>query len=347
MEVIDTFELGFADRTLGLRLPDKRRREGQAIRDRLERIGLFRPSDHEHFTGSLTIPVLDVAGHVTELYGRRITAGLRPGTPLHLYLPAESRHAGRGVWNLAALQGSHEIILTEALIDALAFWCAGFRNVTASYGVEGFTQDHFEAFRRFGTRRALITYDRDEAGDQAAQKLAEKLMAQGIECFRIQFPKGMDANEYALKVHPASKSLGVVIRQALWLGSGKPTSISSASVTTPSKMIEAASPHAALAVQEELREVTPTPSETTLPASPVPTAASAEIACEVRENEVTFAFADRRYRVRGLSKNLAYELLKVNVLVSQGEAFHTSTPLICTPPRRAPPSSRKPPPSWD
>ena len=30
----------------------------------------------------------------------------------------------------------------------------------------------------------------------------------GIECFRVQFPKGMDANEYALKVQPAAKSLG-------------------------------------------------------------------------------------------------------------------------------------------
>ena len=30
----------------------------------------------------------------------------------------------------------------EALIDALTFWCAGYRNVTSSYGVEGFTSEH-------------------------------------------------------------------------------------------------------------------------------------------------------------------------------------------------------------
>ena len=30
----------------------------------------------------------------------------------------------------------------------------------------------------------------------------------GIECFRVQFPKGMDANEYALKTQPATKSAG-------------------------------------------------------------------------------------------------------------------------------------------
>ena len=42
-----------------------------------------------------------------------------------------------------------------------------------------------------------IAYDRDEAGDKAAAKLAEELMEMGIECFRVQFPKGQDANEYA------------------------------------------------------------------------------------------------------------------------------------------------------
>jgi hypothetical protein len=43
------------------------------------------------------------------------------------------------VWNVEALVSSKEIILCEALIDALTFWCAGYRNVTSAYGIEGFT----------------------------------------------------------------------------------------------------------------------------------------------------------------------------------------------------------------
>ena len=39
-------------------------------------------------------------------------------------------------------------------------------------------------------------------------------MAMGIECFRVLFPKGMDANEYALKVTPAAKALGVLLNKA-------------------------------------------------------------------------------------------------------------------------------------
>jgi len=216
--ILSRFKLGFANRTLGLRLPESTRKAGAEVRERLARIGILRDSGHEHFNGSLVISVQDEAGHVTEVYGRKITPNLRPGTPLHLYLPGPHR----GVWNLEAVQTSPEIILCEALIDALTFWCAGYRNVTAAYGIEGFTDDHLAAFQRYGTQRVLIAFDRDDAGEKAAAKLADKLMAAGIECYRIQFPKGMDANDYALKVQPAHKSLGIVIRKAVWLGQGAP-----------------------------------------------------------------------------------------------------------------------------
>ena len=43
----------------------------------------------------------------------------------------------------------------------------------------------------------------------------------GIDCYRVQFPKNMDANEYALKVQPAAKSLGIVLNKAAWLGKGQ------------------------------------------------------------------------------------------------------------------------------
>ncbi len=93
------------------------------------------------------------------------------------------------MWNELALEAHKEVILCEALIDALTFWCAGFHNVTAAYGVEGFTADHFAAFKRYGTDRVLIAYDRDEAGDRAAEKLSQRLLAEGIDCYRILFPQ--------------------------------------------------------------------------------------------------------------------------------------------------------------
>ena len=320
-DLIDHFKLGFANRTLGLRLPEKNRKAGAEVRSRLQRLGVLRDSGHEHFNGSLVVPVFDAGGNVVEVYGRKITPGLRPGTPQHLYLPGP--HAG--VFNREALT-SPELILCESLIDALTFWQAGFRNVTCAYGVNGFTDEHRAALRDAGTKCVLIAFDRDAAGDAAAEKLADMLMADGIECYRIQFPKGMDANEYAMKVQPAAKSLGLAIRKAEWLGAGKPTAVIS-TVCLASGADTASSSVAAVVVDE----ATPAAKENLaapidadpLPASPVPVLPP--VPMERGERDVTLTLGERRYRVRGLAKNLAYDTLKVNLLVSSGERFYVDT----------------------
>lgn len=324
-EVVEHFKLGYADRTLGLRLPQKNRVAGGEIRSRLQRIGIYRESGHEHFNGSLIVPVCDEQGDIQEVYGRKIRDDLRKGTPKHLYLPEECRAGSRGVFNIAALQAHKEIILCEALIDALTFWCAGYRNVTSAYGIEGFTDDMQAAFKRYGTQRVLIAYDRDEPGERGAAKVSELLMQAGIECFRIQFPKGMDANEYACKVQPAAKSLGVAIRKAVWLGKGKPPAQPDAepvAVLPPAPEAPSilASEHSSLAAAPAAKEEAPP-----LPASPLPETAQDDAPCEVRDNEILITLGDRRYRVRGLAKNLSFELLKVNLLASRNEAFFVDT----------------------
>jgi DNA primase catalytic core len=215
-ELVERFHLGFSDRMLGPALPDRNRLAGAELRGQLERLGIFRKSGHEHLRGSLVVPVMNLEGDVVQMYGRKINDNLRVGTEYHMYLPGPMR----GVWNEEAFVASKEIILCESLIDAMTFWCAGHRNVTASYGINGFTKDHRAAFEKHGTRRVYIAYDADEAGNKAAAKLAEELIGSGLECFRVEFPKGMDANEHALLTKPAAKSLGVLLNRATWLGKG-------------------------------------------------------------------------------------------------------------------------------
>lgn len=307
-ELIERHRVGFADRTLGLRLPEKTRKAGHEIRSRLQRLGLLRESGHEHFNGSIVIPVLSPSGEITEVYGRKINDNLREGTPYHLYLPGPHR----GVWNEAALSVHPEIILCEALIDALTFWRAGYRNVTASFGIEGFTADHLAAFRRLRIKRVLIAYDRDEAGERAAEKLAPQLIAQGLECYRIQFPKGMDANEYALKLKPAEKSLGLVIRKAVWLGKGP------APAESPGQQIEEMVTASAPAIAPlAASESAPIAADAVNPVAPTDAHPLAD--------EVVVSYGERRYRVRGLSKNLSYETLKINLHIAQGDAYYVDT----------------------
>ena len=75
---------------------------------------------------------------------------------------------------------------------------------------------------RAGTKAVRIAYDRDEAGNRAAEELGAKLNAKGIETYRVLFPKGMDANAYAKAVTPATQSLGLALRKAEWMGKGTP-----------------------------------------------------------------------------------------------------------------------------
>ena len=67
----------------------------------------------------------------------------------------------------------------------------------------------------------LIAYDRDEAGDRAAEKLAGELMAEGLDCYRVLFPKGWMRTSTRCKVEPAAKSLGVAIRIGAVAGQGQ------------------------------------------------------------------------------------------------------------------------------
>ena len=65
-EAVAAFKLGFVDRTLGLRLPQKNRAEGAALRERLQRLGLMRDSGHEHLRGRIVFPVVAESGSKTK-----------------------------------------------------------------------------------------------------------------------------------------------------------------------------------------------------------------------------------------------------------------------------------------
>jgi DNA primase catalytic core len=288
-EMVEHFKLGLSNRTLGLRLPAKNRAPGAAIRSRLEKLGLYRDTGHEHFSGSLVIPIFNLDGDVVQMYGRKITPNLRAGTPDHLYLPGPMR----GVWNEEAFIASKEIILCESLIDALTFWCAGYRHVTASYGVNGFTKDHRAAFEKHGTRRVYIAYDADEAGNKAAAKLAEELIQSGVECFRVEFPKGMDANEYARTTQPATKLFGMLLNRASWLGKGQRPGGRVAVPLLPSPAVAAApelvaAPKEKTAAKEKMIEqIAPKPEPAVIEAAAIEQEILAEIEAEASLIEAT------------------------------------------------------------
>jgi DNA primase catalytic core len=310
-EAIKTFRLGFADRTLGLRLPHKNRQTGAAIRERLEKLGVYRESGHEHLNGCLVVPILGPDGAVLGAYGRKIIENQSTGIK-HLYLPGPHR----GLWNPACL-GSREVILCEALLDALTFWTHGFKNVTTAYGVEGFTEETLDALVLAKTERVLIAFDRDEAGERGAAKVAERLMARGVECRRVLFPHGQDANDYARKVQPADKALAVLLNAAAWLGNG--------SGTLPPLAPAPSSLAACLAAPVPALPTPPVEAAKEKVVVPPPAVAPNTPAASVLRMQGEHGFLEmdgREYRVGGLEKTLGSDGLKVALRLKVGDRFH-------------------------
>jgi hypothetical protein len=205
------------------------------------------------------------------------------------------------------------VVLCEAPLDALTFWVNGIRNVTFFHGTGGFPDCLLDALLENRVRTIRLAYRADEAGNRAAARDAELLTARGIECFRVRFPWGMDANGYAQHqaavalreglATPAVKTLRVAVDAAEWMRG-----------TLDVPAIRAAAPasfHESEAASEDPA------------ASPAIPAPQRETPTLTRQGEYhVLTLGSREYRVGGLEKNNSLDVLKVSVRLRYGDDFH-------------------------
>jgi len=306
---LDRFGLGFADRSLGLRLPEASRKDGETLRRRLTQLGLWRESGHEHFNGCIVVPLHDRAGNVVSFYGRRIGKG----TVTHLYPPGPHR----GLFNPAAFQGE-ELILCEAVIDALTFCAHGIDYVSTLYGTEGWSDELVEAIRKM--RRVRLAYDADDAGNRAAERDGKRLREWGIEVHRIKFPWGMDVNSYAAKVTPAAKSLALLVNGAAWVGSPMATQAPAVEATVPIPAPAPAPSSSLVAAFVSSEGEASAKKEAASAPEPIASVPSASLA---QEGEAWFLRLEgREYRLTGLEKTLGTDAVKIGLRLKAGERFH-------------------------
>jgi DNA primase catalytic core len=340
--LIEHFTIGFSNRTLPYRLPAKNRHAGALIRNRLQALGILRNTGHEHFSGSMVVPITDADGIIVDIYGRKLRDDLRKGTAYHtgLHTPPAA------LFNVSVLTTTHEVILCQSVIDALTFWVNGFKQVVAHMGLTGFTADHLNLFKAYGIERVLIAYEKTEAGDQAAERISLLLNEHSIESFRIVFMHDMDANMFAVRHPPSMDSIGSVVRNAQWMGKGKPPALTKihpafkrldepavridiptlvedvAVINDVTETLEHISPLSQpISFVDQCAEVAPIVEQAVSP----PPIQTVEVTANVRDHDIEFYFDDRRYRIRGLFKNAINQHLKVNVLVHSGELLHVDT----------------------
>ena len=167
--------------------------------------------------------------------------------------------------------------------------------------------------------------------------VVQQLLDAGIDVYSLQLPPTLSINTYALQAGDPAEALGALLRTAHWLGKGQAVPVTTMPAPTTNNGMREDDVDEDVA-EDELEELIDDDEEdadldegvqvemspTIRTASPLPPAPH-EVEAEVDADEVRLTFGNRRYRVRGLSKNLSYDVLKVNVLVSNDTGLFVDT----------------------
>lgn len=149
--------------------------------------GLIDPQGRDTFYRRVIFP-LRQARHIVNLYGRSIHAGLP-----HRLLP--STKGGLFAWE--SVCSCSTVILVEGLFDLTVLWQAGFRNTTCAIGTH-LTDTQWQQLCDSSDRVVYLAFDQDanQAGQRAAQQLAQRLENAGMAAPIVHLPHGHDPNSY-------------------------------------------------------------------------------------------------------------------------------------------------------
>ena len=195
-EVIARFALGYAPsagdalcRHLKQKYPDKLLElSGLAARDAGGRV-------YDRFRRRIIFPIANESGKVVAFGGRALGDDLpkylnSPETPIYsksnvLY------HLDRAK---EALRQRDFAVLVEGYMDTIAVARAGVANVVASCGTS-LTETQVKLLGRF-TRRVVVNYDPDAAGQAATERSLAVLLEQGCDVRVLQLPGGADPDKF-------------------------------------------------------------------------------------------------------------------------------------------------------
>ncbi|AXR62011.1 CHC2 zinc finger domain-containing protein [Leptospira mayottensis] len=333
-EAITKFKIGYSDGSLSLTLPSRGTQVGFRIRDLYRDFGYFGISSNgtEHFRSRVVIPIYTRTGELCGMYGRKIEESKTLKTPNHKYLAG--RHIG--IWNEEDAFRKKELVLCESILDALTYWENGIRNVTCSYGVEGYTEELHQRILEKRISKIYIAYDGDTAGDKGAMSLYERFKKEEVELYRVRFPLNVDANEYALQSEQRQDALLQLLERSVKLTQENTTQEPKRRTVAKEEPTERSEEELTPQYKELFPiEITPRPQEELLTAEGLtalnengeenspPSQIQIQPEVKIFKEEVEVKFPERTYLAKGLYRNNAsLETLKVTLKVSQEERYH-------------------------
>lgn len=170
--------------------------------DTLMQAGLFNLSEgnrvFDAFQNRIMFPLTDDSGRILGFSGRIWTEGDQEKGQAK-YKNTRSTSIFNKSYELyhmdrakAVAKKTHEIYLMEGFMDVIAAYRAGISNAVASMGT-ALTSEHVRHLKRF-TKKVILTYDGDKAGQNAIAKSLEILQDMTVEIVRM--PNQMDPDEF-------------------------------------------------------------------------------------------------------------------------------------------------------
>ena len=151
---------------------------------------------YDRFRNRVMFPIIDVRGNVIAFGGRV----LDDSTPKYLNSSETlifNKRRNLFALNIAKKSKADYIILTEGYMDAIALHQYGFDCAVASLGTS-LTEEHVNLLSKY-TNKLILTYDSDEAGQNATRRALPMLEKAGIAVKVLRMQGAKDPDEFLKK----------------------------------------------------------------------------------------------------------------------------------------------------
>ena len=195
---VNRFGLGFSPNTWSA-LTDAMLQKGYPKEDLLEAGLALRGKNgglYDRFRNRLMFPIIDIRGSVIGFGGRVMD----DSTPKYLNSPETAifnKRKNLFALNIAKKTKQGHIILTEGYMDAITLHQYGFDCAVASLGTS-LTEEHAQLLAKY-TSEVILTYDGDEAGQNATRRAIPMLEKAGIHVKVLRMQGAKDPDEYLKK----------------------------------------------------------------------------------------------------------------------------------------------------
>jgi len=151
----------------------------------------------DFFRARILFPIMDERGRVVGFGGRKLPDSEGPkyqnSRDNQLYNKSKVLYGLN--WAKADAVNHGEVVICEGYTDVIGFARAGIPRSVATCGT-ALTEDHVRQLKRF-TRRLVLAYDADDAGQAAAERVYAWERTHDIEVAVVSLPKGSDPDELA------------------------------------------------------------------------------------------------------------------------------------------------------